>query len=195
MAGARSRGGDQGYETRATKFGCGCQRAGASTAHHLRIRDREGRLGIIGAAQEITRRRLKEEALNKARSELARFSRVTSLGAMTASIAHEVNQPLSAIITNAHTCLRMPATNPPQVESARETARRTIRDGNSMSEVITRLRALFGKKESTTEPVNLNDAGLELIALSIAQLQTSASCFMPNLPTISHPGLTQRWNG
>ena len=86
------------------------------------------------------------------------MARVTSLGALTASIAHEVNQPLSGIITNASTCLRMLATNPPNVDGARETARRTIRDGNRASDVVSRLRALFSKKAATTEPVDLNEA-------------------------------------
>ena len=75
------------------------------------------------------------------------MARITSLGVLTASIAHEVNQPLSGIITNASTCLRMLATDPPNVDGARETARRTIRDGNRASEVISRLRALFSKKD------------------------------------------------
>jgi signal transduction histidine kinase len=90
---------------------------------------------------------------------------------MTASIAHEVNQPLSGIITNASTCLRMLAADPPNVEGASETARRTLRDGNRASDVITRLRALFGKKSSTSESVDLNEAALEVIALSLSELQ------------------------
>ena len=128
-------------------------------------------LEYIGAVQDVTQRRLSEEALGKARSELAHVARVTSLGALTASIAHEVNQPLSGIITNASTCLRMLAADPPNVEGARETARRTIRDGNRASEVITRLRALFSKKEVTTESVDLNEATREVIALSLSELQ------------------------
>ena len=96
----------------------------------------------------MTQRRLSEEALGEVRSELAHVARVTSLGALTASIAHEVNQPLSGIITNASTCLRMLAADPPNVDGARETARRTIRDGNRASDVITRLRALFSKKDA-----------------------------------------------
>ena len=93
-----------------------------------------------------------------------------SLGALTASIAHEVNQPLSGIVTNASTCMRMLAADPPNVDGARETARRTIRDGNRASEVITRLRALFGKKETTNESVDLNDATREVLALSSSEL-------------------------
>ncbi len=136
---------------------------------------------LMALSEDITERRRVEEALNKARFELAHVSRVTSLGALTASIAHEINQPLSGIITNASTCLRMLATDPPQVEGARETARRTIRDGNRMSEVITRLRALFSKKEPTTESVNLNEAVLEVIALSIVELQKNRVVLRPEL--------------
>jgi signal transduction histidine kinase len=90
---------------------------------------------------------------------------------LTASIAHEVNQPLSGIITNGSTCLRMLAANPPNVDGARETARRTIRDGHRASEVITRLRALFGNKNTVTESVDLNEATREVIALSFSELQ------------------------
>ncbi len=117
-----------------------------------------GELEYIGAVQDVTERRSSEEALSKARSELSHVARVTSLGVLTASIAHEVNQPLSGIVTNASTCLRMLAADPPNVDGARETARRTIRDGNRASEVITRLRALYGKKDPTIESVDLNEA-------------------------------------
>jgi PAS domain S-box-containing protein len=136
-------------------------------------RDESGQLEYTGAVQDVTQRRLSEEALAKVRSELAHVARVTSLGALTASIAHEVNQPLSGIITNAGTCLRMLAADPPNVEGARETARRTIRDGNRASDVITRLRALFSKKDVTTEQVDLNEATREVIALSSSELQRS----------------------
>jgi len=135
------------------------------------MRDRDGRLVYIGAAQDVTERRLSEETLGKVRSELAHVARVTSLGALTASIAHEVNQPLSGIVTNASTCLRMLAADPPNVDGARETARRTIRDGNRASNVITRLRALFSKKETTIESLDLNEAIREVIALSLSELQ------------------------
>jgi PAS domain S-box-containing protein len=126
-------------------------------------------------------RRLSEETLSKVRSELAHVARVQSLGVLTASIAHEVNQPLSGIITNASTCLRMLAADPPNVEGARETARRTIRDGNRASDVITRLRALFAKKDTTTESVDLNEATREVIALSLSELQRNRVILRPEL--------------
>jgi signal transduction histidine kinase len=134
-------------------------------------RNRDGVLEYIGAVQDVTERRRSQEALDKARSELTRVARVTSLGALTASIAHEVNQPLSGIVTNASTCLRMLAADPPNLDGARETARRTIRDGHRASEVITRLRGLFAKKDAATEPVDLNEATQEVIALSTSELQ------------------------
>ena len=99
------------------------------------------------------------------------MTRVTTLGALTASIAHEVNQPLAGIVTNASTCLRMLAADPPNVEGARETARRTIRDGERASEVIARLRALFTKKTTATASIDLNEATREVVALSMSELQ------------------------
>ena len=144
-------------------------------------RDQDGQLEYIASVQDVTARRLAEEARDKARSELAHVARVMTLGTLTASIAHELNQPLSGIVTNASTCLRMLAADPPNVDGARETARRTIRDGNRASEVITRLRALFCKKDATTESVNLNDAALEVIALSLADLQKNGVVLRPEL--------------
>ena len=134
-------------------------------------RDEDGRLEYIGAVQDVTARRLSEQALGKAQSELARVARVTALSTLTASIAHEVSQPLSGIMTNASTCLRMLAADPPDVDGARETARRTIRDGNRASDVIARVRALFTNKESATESVDLNEAAREVIALLLSELQ------------------------
>ena len=129
------------------------------------IRHEDGRLECLGAVQDVTQRRLAEEARDKVRSELAHVTRVMSLGALTASIAHEVNQPLAAIMTNAGTCLRMLAADPPNVQGARDTARRTIRDGKRAGDVITRLRALFGKKAPASETVDLNDATRGVLAL------------------------------
>jgi len=137
------------------------------------IRDASGRRLYIGALQDVTQRRLAQEALDKAQVELARVTRITALSGLTASIAHEINQPLAGIITNASTCLRMLQSDPPNVEGARETARRTIRDGNRASDVITRLRALFSKKEFALELMDLNQAAREVIALTLNDLQRS----------------------
>lgn len=136
-----------------------------------RARDHVDEVEYIGAVLDITQRRLSEEALEKLRSEFAQVTRILSLGALTASIAHEVNQPLAGIITNASTCLRMLAVDPPNVQGAQETARRTIRDGKRAADVIARLRALFSKRVVTIEPLDLNDAATEVIALSSGDLQ------------------------
>jgi PAS domain S-box-containing protein len=134
-------------------------------------RDQDGQLEYIGAVQDVTHRRHTEEALAKLRAELARAARVTSLGVLTAAIAHEVNQPLAGIVANASTCRRMLAVDPPDVEGARETARRTIRDAERASEVIKRLRALFCKKGVTSESLDLNEAAREVVALSLSELE------------------------
>jgi len=147
-----------------------------NTVKHVRgvahvVEQVEGRPMFVGALQDVTESMVAEEALSRARSELAHVSRVTTLSALTASIAHEVNQPLSGIITNASTCLRMLAADPPDIDGARVTAQRTIRDGNRASDVIARLRELFIKKEFTLEPLDLNEAAREVIALSSNDLQ------------------------
>ena len=134
-------------------------------------RDQDGQLEYIATIQDVTARRLSEEALDTARSELARVASAMSLGTLTASIAHELNQPLSGIVTNASTCVRMLSGDPPNIEGALETARRTIRDGNRASDVISRLRALFAKKDAIAEPLDLNEATREVIALSQRELQ------------------------
>lgn len=151
-------------------------------------RNRSGQLEYIGAVQDVTKRRLSENALEEVRSELARVSRIASLGALTASIAHEVNQPLSGILTNASTCLRMLAADPPNVDGACETARRTIRDANRASDVIIRLRALFGKRKFAIETVDLNEATQEVIALLTSELKRDRinlqTAFVNGLPPV-----------
>jgi PAS domain S-box-containing protein len=127
----------------------------------------------VGAMQDVTQRYLSDQALDQARSELARVTKSISIGALTASIAHEVNQPLSGIITNAGTCVRLLTAEPPNVTGALETARRTIRDGNRAADVIARLRALFSNRAVTAEVLDLNDVVREVIALMSNDLQRS----------------------
>ncbi|MBE1529113.1 signal transduction histidine kinase [Sphingopyxis sp. OAS728] len=131
----------------------------------------DGRVECVGVSQDITKRRLAEQASEKLRSELAHVTRVLSLGELAASIAHEVNQPLSGIITNANTCLRMLATDPPNIEGAIRTAERSVRDGNRAAEVIKRLRSLYRKQDFALELLDLNDAAREVIAICAHDLQ------------------------
>jgi PAS domain S-box-containing protein len=153
------------------------------------IRDRDGQLEYIAAVQDVTERRLSEEAIARGRAELARVASATSLGVLTAAIAHEVNQPLSGIMTNAGTCLRMLDATPPNVDGARETARRTIRDGGRASEVIARLRAMFARKEFTFEALELNDAAREVVALLSNDFQRNRIALQlelaDDLPTVT----------
>jgi C4-dicarboxylate-specific signal transduction histidine kinase len=121
--------------------------------------------------QDITRWRLTEEALSHVRSDLTKMTRFASLGALTAAIAHEINQPLLGVITNASTCLRMLGADPPKLDGALETVRRIMRDGQRAADVIARLRALFANKSTTKEPIDLNAATLEILALSRSELQ------------------------
>ncbi len=138
----------------------------------LPLRDQQGRiLKWHGTIVDMHDWKRAQEDLRNTQAELAHMTRVMTMGELTASIAHEINQPLSGIITNASTCLRMLAADPPNVDGARETARRTIRDGNRACEVITRLRVLFSKKDASTESVDLNEATREVVALSSSKLQ------------------------
>ena len=128
---------------------------------------------LMAISEDVTQRKLSEEALARARSELTKVAGITSLGVLTASIAHEINQPLSGIVTNASTGLRMLSADPPNTEGALETVRRTLRDGNRVSDVITRLRTLYSKKEPSLESMDLNEATREVTALSLSEFQRS----------------------
>jgi PAS domain S-box-containing protein len=153
-----------------------------------RIEHTADRPVFIGAVQDVTDRKVAEEALNKARAELAHVARAATLSALTASIAHEVNQPLTSLVTNASTCVRMLATDPPNLALARTTAQRTIRDANRASDVIQRLRAMFNRKEAATEAVDLNEAASEVLALSASELQRAGVVprteFAADLPSV-----------
>ncbi len=112
-----------------------------------------------------------QEDLRQTQADLAHVERVATLNAMTASIAHEVSQPLAGILTNAETGARMLAADPPDPAGAARAFQRTIRDTNRATELLQRLRAMFSKKASVLEMVDLNDAVREVIALSAGELQ------------------------
>ncbi|MPR11983.1 PAS domain S-box protein [Microvirga tunisiensis] len=120
----------------------------------------------IGTVMDMTEHRRAEEALHKAQAELAHVTRVTTMSALTASIAHEVNQPLGAIVTNASAALRWLAHEPPNLGEACEILERIARDGHRASEVIGRVRSLLQKKAAVAEQVNLDDLIQNVAALA-----------------------------
>ena len=125
-------------------------------------------LGYRGVATDITARIRAdhaEEALRKAQAELAHITRVTTLGELTASIAHETNQPLAAVVANAQACLRWLERGTPDLDAARRSVEWIIEDGNRASEVIRRVKALAKKTDIEKVPLDINDAVRESIAL------------------------------
>jgi C4-dicarboxylate-specific signal transduction histidine kinase len=146
------------------------------------VRDQAGSvIRFVGISTDIEDLKAAQEQLYDARAALAHVTRVMTMGELTASIAHEVNQPLSGIITNANTCLRMLASDQPDVQGACETARRTIRDANRPAAVITHLRALFAKKDATVEPVDLSEVTQEVLVLCSTDLQRKGTLLRPEL--------------
>jgi PAS domain S-box-containing protein len=130
------------------------------------LNDESGRIEFVGALMDVTERKRAEQALQNAQTELAHVTRVTTLGEMTASIAHEINQPLAAVVTNGSACLRWLMGESPNLEEAREASRRVIRDGNRASEVIARIRALMQKTETQKAQLNINEAIQEIVLLT-----------------------------
>src|SRR5436305_1294877 len=105
------------------------------------------------------------EALRQAQADLARVNRVTTMGELTASLAHEVNQPIAAALTNANTCLRWLTRDHPDLEEAREAASRIVKDATRAAGIISRVRLLFKKGTPQRELVDVNEAIREMIVL------------------------------
>jgi C4-dicarboxylate-specific signal transduction histidine kinase len=129
---------------------------------------------IIGAVivnEDITEAKRSEEKLRQAQAELAHVGRVAMMGELTASIAHEVNQPLAGVVTNANAATRWLNFAPPNLDEAREAVQRIARDGARASEVIQRIRAILKKSEPSRSPVNLNALIEETVALTQPELK------------------------
>ena len=125
-----------------------------------------GRPVYIGAIQDVTESKAAEEALSRARAELAHMARVTTLSALTASIAHEINQPIAAAVTSAGACLRWLTRDQPDVQRAREAARRIEEDGKRAAELIIHLKSFYRKDVSPQrELVSVNDVVGEMLVL------------------------------
>ena len=123
---------------------------------------------FVCTMMDITERKHAEEAreaLRQAQADLARVSRATTMGELTASLAHEVNQPIAAASTNANTCLRWLAGDTPNIEEARATAMRIVKDAKRAGEIISRIRQLFQKGPSQRELVDISEIIREMIVL------------------------------
>jgi signal transduction histidine kinase len=129
-----------------------------------------------------------EEALERTQAELARVARATTVGELTASIAHEVNQPLAGVVTNANACLRWLAGPSPDLGEARDALRRIVRDGNRASDVIARIRALLKKGETARMRLDINQVIQEIIKLARGEMLqrkvTLQTELAPGLPLI-----------
>ncbi len=129
------------------------------------------------------------EALRAAQAKLSRSSRLASLAELSASVAHEVNQPLAAVITNSHACQRWLSADPPNLERARITTERIIRDAIGAAEVVSRIRALFKQAASVKTSININEVVREIRLLMIDEMTSQGVVLEteldPALPSVS----------
>ena len=167
--------------------------AGTFCIYHREARDPTSQdLELIELATHVARvaieRDQQEISLREAQNELAHVSRVSTLGEFAASIAHEVNQPLAAILTNAHAALRWLAGDSPNLAEAQQTIGRIIRDGNRAGDVVARMRALFKKAPAAKEPLDINLIIQEVLTLTHGELQKNRVSlrteFTAGLPTV-----------
>ena len=135
-------------------------------------RDEQGKpLAVLETNNDITERKRTEEALQKVQTELAHVARVMTLGELTASIAHEVNQPLAAIVTNGNACLRWLGGLQPNLSEGRQAVERIIKESYRASQVIARIRSLVKKTPPRHDLVNLNEVILEVFALTQSEIR------------------------
>jgi PAS domain S-box-containing protein len=150
----------------------------------------------LALARDITERKLaeatvrgKDDALQMARAELARVSRVTTLGELTASIAHEVNQPLGAMVANAAACARWLAAQPPDVQKTKQALQSIAADGKRAGDIIGRIRALTRRQLPSTARLDVNRKILDVLALAEAELRSREVAvetrLESNLPPVS----------
>src|SRR5712671_153579 len=132
---------------------------------HRAFDDSDTLVEYVGTVMDVTDRRQAEEALRQAQEDLARVNRINMMGELTASLAHEVNQPIAAAVTNANTTLRWLTRDHPDLEEARASVLRIVKDGTRAAEIIKRMRLLFKKGPQQRESVDINDVVREMIVL------------------------------
>jgi PAS domain S-box-containing protein len=147
------------------------------------VEDQADQLEFIGAVMDVTESKRLEEQMHQARMDLAHVARVMTLGELTAAIAHEVNQPLTALTTSGYACLRWLAGEPPNLEEARNLVKLMIDNGGRAAEVISRLRAMVKKSPPRRDLLNINDAIMEVIALIGAEAQRNRVSMLTELST------------
>jgi PAS domain S-box-containing protein len=155
--------------------------------------DEPGDLQFVGAVMDVTSAKQAQEQLHQAHAELAYITRMTTLGELAASIAHEVNQPLTAIVTSGDAGLRFLGRDPPQLEEVREALMRMIGDGKRASGIIQRIRALTKKTETQSAPVDLNNVISESVSLVSREVSSHRVALrvelMSGLPSVLGDGL------
>jgi len=135
----------------------------------------------FASTASLSEQKRAEEALRQARSDLARVNRVTTVAELTASLAHEVSQPISAAVINGHACLRWLAGDIPNLEEARAAAMRMVKDGTRAAEIISRIRLLFNKGTPQREWLDVNEVIREIIVLLDGELARYAIAVRPEL--------------
>jgi predicted ATPase/signal transduction histidine kinase len=149
------------------------------------FRHETGEFEFVGALMDVTAIRLAERELLKARTDLAHVMRVSSLGELTASIAHEVNQPLGAVMFNAEASLSWLDGDPPNMNEAHAALERIVRDGTRAGEVIQRIRALAKKTDMNMAPFNLNDLLSEAVSFAQHELLSTRVALRTEYPSAS----------
>jgi PAS domain S-box-containing protein len=137
--------------------------------------------GVPTIIEDITERRRAEDAMHEARDALLRVARLNTMGELSASIAHEINQPLGAIVANGQACLRLLARPTADVEEAREAVVEMINDGRRASEVLKRVRTLGKNASPERKPLDINDVIGEVLALTGQELRTYGVLVQPEL--------------
>jgi PAS domain S-box-containing protein len=138
---------------------------------HPVIRESGDLVEFVGTVMDVTERKRAEEALREARAELAQVTRLMTMGELTASIAHEINQPLTAVVTSANACQRWLAGPMPNLDEARAAVARIARDGNRASDVIGRIRALVKKSATEQTELDINEVIQEVLGLLQNEIQ------------------------